>query len=210
MTGIDSLYRKEDGRVLIEIKLSSVAQLFNTFDPAPFYARELDREATRYIVDTVNDFPSSTEFRIVVYLPAEALGTKEAAKIPHAIVNHFRYMVLVKEREFRQRWSYGKYTLVIGLAFLAIAMIASRIVADTFPDSPVAQLGATALEVAGWVAMWEPVTVHLYQLWPLISQKKVYEKISGMEIDLCPYPESGMPVYGQGCLVFRQGTLSEK
>jgi len=210
MTSIDSLYRKEDGRVLIEIKLSSVAQLFNTFDPAPFYARELDREAARYIVDTVNDFPSNTEFRIVVYLPAEALGTKEAEKIPHAIVNHFRYMVLVQEREFRQRWSYGKYTLVIGLAFLAIAEIASRIVAETFPDSPVAQLGATALEVAGWVAMWEPVTVLLYQLWPIIAQKKVYEKISGMEIDLCPYPESGMPVYGQGCLVFRQGTLSEK
>jgi len=31
-----------------------------------------------------------------------------------------------------------------------------------------------------------------------------------MEIDLCPYPDSGMPVYGQGCLVFREGTLSEK
>jgi len=210
MTGIDSLYRREDGRVLIEIKLSSVAQLFNTFDPAPFYARELDREATRYIVDTVNDFSSNTEFRIVVYLPAEALGTKEAAKIPHAIVNHFRYMVLVQDRKFRQHSAYGKYTLVVGLAFIAIAMIASRVVAETFPNSPIAQLGAKALEIAGWVAMWEPVTIHLYQLWPIITQKKVYEKISRMEIDLCPYPDSGMPVYGQGCLVFREGTLSEK
>jgi hypothetical protein len=209
MTGIDSLYRKEGGKVLIEIKLSSVAQFFNTFDPAPFYSRELDREAADYIVNTVNDFSSKTEFRIVVYLPADVLGTKEAEIIPHAIVNHFRYMMLAQEREFRQKWSYGKYTLVVGLLFLAISEIASRFVADTFPDSPIAQLGATALEVAGWVAMWEPVTVHLYQLWPIISRKRVYEKISGMEIALCPYPESGVPVYGQGCLVFREGTLKK-
>jgi hypothetical protein len=33
---IESMYHKEDGRVLIEIKLMSVIQLFNSFDPAPF------------------------------------------------------------------------------------------------------------------------------------------------------------------------------
>jgi len=209
MTGIESLYRKEDGRVLIEIKLSTVAQLFNTFDPAPFYVRALDPEASDYIVDIVRDFPDRTEFRIVVYLPSGLLDTDEARKIPHAIVNHFRYMVMVQDRKFRQLWVYGKFTIIVGLAFLAIAMVASKIVAGTFADSPIAQLGATALEVAGWVAMWEPVTVHLYQLWPIVQQKRVYEKISRMEIDICPYPESGAP-FGQGCLIFRNGTIRKK
>lgn len=209
MTGIESLYRKEDGRVLIEIKLSSVAQLFNTFDPAPFYVRALDHEAADYIVDTVRDFPRKTEFRIVVYLPPELMSTQEARKIPDAIVNHFRYMMMVQDRKFRQLSVYGKFTMVVGLAFLAIAMIASRIVAETFTHSPIAQLVAIALEVAGWVAMWEPVTIHLYQLWPIISQKKTYERISRMEINVCPYPESGVPL-GQGCLLFREGKLKEK
>ncbi|MCK9630206.1 MAG: hypothetical protein M0R30_01070 [Methanoregula sp.] len=209
MTGIESLYRKEDGRVLIEIKLSSVAQLFNTFDPAPFYVRALDHEAADYIVDTVRDFPRKTEFRIVVYLPAAMLDMQEARKIPDAIVNHFRYMMMVQDRKFRQLSIYGKFTMVVGLAFLAIAMIASKIVAETFPDSSIAQLGAIALEVAGWVAMWEPVTIHLYKLWPIIQQKKVYERITNMEINVCPYPESGVPP-GQGCLLFREGRLKEE
>ena len=204
MTGIESLYRNEGGRILIEIKLSSIAQLFHSFDPAPFFERELDPEAVRYIVDAVDDFPSETEFRIVVYLPAEILGTKEAQKIPHAIINHFRYLVMVQEREFRQRWTYGKFTILVGLSFLAIAEISSTVVAQTFNGFWVARLAATALQVAGWVAMWEPVTVILYQLWPIVKQKRMYGKISRMEIALCPYPEDGSPVRGQGCFIFRQ------
>ena len=172
MTSIDSLYRKEDGHILIEIKLPSILNLFNSFDPAPFYTKELDRDASDYIVGIVRDFPLKTQFRIIVYLPADALGTQEAQKIPEAIRNHFKYMVLVQG----------------GLTFLAIAMIASQAVADTFSNYPLARLFAIALEVAGWVAMWEPVTVHLYQLWPIIKERKIYEKISRMEVEVRPYP----------------------
>jgi hypothetical protein len=37
--------------------------------------------------------------------------------------------------------------------------------------------------------MWEPVTVYLYQLWPILSQKKLYETISRMETDVRSYPQ---------------------
>jgi hypothetical protein len=96
-------------------------------------------------------------------------------------------MVMIQEREFRQKWIYGKFTILVGLSFLTIAMIASWTVAETFSNSPIARLVATTLEVAGWVAMWEPITIHLYQLWPIVKQKKIYEKISRMEIDVRPY-----------------------
>jgi hypothetical protein len=184
---IESVYRKENGRILIEVTLSSVLQLFNTFDPAPFHEKELNTAAESYIVDIVRDFPSTTEFRIVVYLPDTLTGTKEAQEIPAAIRNHFRYRALMQDHTFRDRWRYGRFTILVGLSFLAIAIIVSQAVANHFPASPVAQLAATALEVAGWVAMWEPVTVHLYQLWPIIKQKRTYEKIAGMEIDVLPY-----------------------
>ena len=34
--------------------------------------------------------------------------------------------------------------------------------------------------------MWEPITVLLYELWPIIQTKKTYEKISTMEIEVLP------------------------
>ena len=181
------MYRQKDGRVLIEIKLNTVLQLFNSFDPAPFYEKELDTEAESYIVDTVQDFPVKTKFMIHIYLPAALAGTEEAKKIIPAIHNHFRYRMLVTERKFRARFRFGRYSLIIGLSFLAIALIASQIVA-TANDSFAAQLVSYALLITGWVAMWQPVTTLLYELWPILRRKRVYEKISTMEIEILPMP----------------------
>jgi len=51
-----------------------------------------------------------------------------------------------------------------------------------------AQLLSYSLLIIGWAAMWEPVTVLLYELWPIIRMKNVYEKISTMEIEILPLP----------------------
>ena len=103
VTNIESMYRRKNGRVLIEIKLTSVIQLFNSFDPAPFYEKEIDSEAEDYIVDTVEDFPAKTKFMIRIYLPPAIVASEEAKKIVPAIHNHFRYRMLVTERKYRAK-----------------------------------------------------------------------------------------------------------
>jgi len=185
MTEIESLYRKVDGKVLIEIKLSSVVQLFNTFDPAPFHAKELDFDAERYIVDIVKDFPTGTPCKIVIYLPPDLLATDRAKQIIPAIKNHFEYKMLVTDRKLRARFRYGRGALLIGLTFLFIALVARQLVAG-IGNHLLAVLITDALLIIGWVAMWEPVIVLLYQLWPIHQQKKIYERISTMEIEVLP------------------------
>jgi hypothetical protein len=185
MADIESLYRKENGRILIEIKLSSVMQLFNSFDPAPFHEKELDSAAEHYIVDTVSDFPKKTPLKILIYLPPDIATTERAMKIPAAIHNHFQYKMLVSDRKFRTHFRHGRITLLIGLSFLSIALVARQYV-STLENHIVAQLFADALLIIGWAAMWEPITVLLYELWPIIQMKKTYEKISTLEIEVMP------------------------
>ena len=183
---IESAYRKVDGKILIEIKLSSIMQLFNSFDPAPFHEKELDSAAEHYIVDTVKDFPVKTQFRIAIYLPADIADTERAKKIPPAIQNHFRYKMMVQDRKFRLRFRHGRTTLLIGLTFLTIALLARQMISATLGNHLLGQLLADALLVVGWAAMWEPITVILYELWPIIQQKRIYERISRMDIDILP------------------------
>jgi hypothetical protein len=187
MADIESLYKKEDGKILIEIKLSSVLQLFNSFDPAPFHEKELDTAAEHYIVDTVKDFPKKTQFKIKIYLPPDIATTERAQKIPQAIHNHFEYRMLVTDRKFRERFRHGRGSLIIGLTFLTVALL-SRSLVSQLNNHFLAQLLADALLIIGWASMWEPVTVLLYELWPIIQQKKIYEKISRMEIEVIPLP----------------------
>jgi hypothetical protein len=95
--------------------------------------------------------------------------------------------MLVSDRKFRSRFRYGRVNLLIGLSFLTIALIARQLI-TTLENHLLAQLFADALLIIGWVAMWEPITVLLYELWPIMQQKKTYEKISRMEIDILPSP----------------------
>jgi hypothetical protein len=117
MEGIQSLYKSEDGHVLIEMKLSSVMQLFNSFDPAPFHEKELDHDAEEYIVNSVNDFPPKTRFKIVVYLPDSDTSTRVSAGIARAIKSHFENRALAQKRKFRQRFDYRNLRLSSGLRF---------------------------------------------------------------------------------------------
>jgi len=183
MADIESLYKKENGRILIEIKLSSVPQLFNSFDPAPFHEKELDSAAEQYIIDIVNDFPPKTSFKIIIYLPSDIATSDQAMKIPRAIRNHFQYKMLVTERKYRSCFRYGRSTFLIGLTFLTIALIGRQLV-SSLENHLLAQIFADALLIVGWVAMWEPITVLLYKLWPVIQLKKTYQKITSMEIDI--------------------------
>jgi hypothetical protein len=75
--------------------------------------------------------------------------------------------------------------MLIGLSFLTIALLARQMV-SSMSHELAAQIFADAFLIIGWVAMWEPVTVLLYELWPILQMKKVYQKISGMEIDIVP------------------------
>jgi hypothetical protein len=185
---IESLYHKKDGKVLIEIKLNSIPQLFNSFDPAPFYEKEIDTSAEQYIVDIVKDFPAKTEFSIHIYLPEEKCDCTEAQKIIPAIHTHFAYRALATDRKFRAKFKFGRWALLIGLSFLAIALIARQIIAG--PDNDIgARLLSDSLLIIGWAAMWEPITVLLYELWPIIREKRIYEKISRMKIEILPIKE---------------------
>lgn len=187
MADIESLYKKIDGMILIEIKLSSIMQLFNSFDPAPFHEKELDTAAEHYIVDTVKDFPEKTKFKMVIYLPGDLASGEQARKIKPAIQHHFEYRVMATDRKYRLHFRHGRSTMVIGLSFLSIALIARQMVSH-LNNQLVAQIFADALLICGWAAMWEPVTVILYELWPILKMKKVYQKISEMEIEILSTP----------------------
>ena len=62
-------YRQENGNWLIELRLASPRQLFNTIDPSPFHEKDLDEAAERYIVGAVENFPDGTALQLQLHLP---------------------------------------------------------------------------------------------------------------------------------------------
>lgn len=176
-----SLYNVEDGKILLELVLSSPEQILNPFSPVPFDEQELTGAAEEYIVETVRDFPDNAQFRIVLRMPVSQIDSPVSRALPEAIRNHFRYEMLVADRRFRQWIKYGKKSMFIAVCILTLSIFISRAILQFGESLPVILI-SDGITICGWVAMWAPATVLLYELWPIRETRKIYEKITRMEI----------------------------
>jgi hypothetical protein len=182
MKKIESIFRSEDGYFLIEVRLRDLNQFFNTFDPSPFHDKDIDDDAERYIVDSVRAFPLKTKLKLVFYLPPEHHG--EASKvIAYAIDNFFDFRATMASRELHTTLYEGRVAFALGFIFLIIC-IGFRTVLSFMSSHPLGNIVLEGLSIVGWVAMWRPIQIFLYDWWSVFRKKKVYEKIRDMALEI--------------------------
>ncbi len=181
----DAIYHKEKGCWLIEIQLHSLAQLFNTFDPSPFHEKDLDPDAEEYIVSTAVDLGMKSPTRMIIYLPMEELKKENPATVQDAIHNFFRYQESASRRELRKVLRNGRTSLVIGILFLSACLTVPAMI----PALLARQFLEQWLMIFGWVAMWHPIEVFLYQWWPIRHTIRIFHALSEIEVILLPDTE---------------------
>lgn len=181
--GTDNLYRKLNGKLMIELELHTAMQLFNSFDPAPFHEKELDREAEEYIYNTVGEFPLKKPLGIFIYLPpSEADGETEHI-LKKAIRNHFSYKKLLTEIELKKLLQRGRRNMTIATLFLFLCLLVIRLL-STLKEGLVHTMLSEGFTIIGWVAMWEPINVFLYGWWPVVQKRNIYRKILSMDVKI--------------------------
>jgi hypothetical protein len=77
--------------------------------------------------------------------------------------------------EFRQLMRDGRHSLLIGGLFLAACLIASQALIRPASGTLIS-VARESLTIDGWVAMWRPMEIFLYEWWPLRRRWRVYGK----------------------------------
>jgi hypothetical protein len=78
----------------------------------------------------------------------------------------------------------GYATLWRGLVFLALCLLGSRLMGVVdFAPGFIERFIDEGLVIAGWVALWYPLDVLLYQRWPLARERRLYETVRDMALD---------------------------
>lgn len=184
MTEIESHYRTENGDILIEIRLRTVMQIFNSLDPSPFHEKDLDPDAEAYITEIVQDFPLAQPMKIVIHLPCREAECEEATTLEMAIRNHYNYLEASAARELRLKFRQGRVSLVIGLAFLLLMTGATYLIQSrNLLPTPISFL-SQGFVIVSWVAMWEPINIFLYLWWPIRRKQRIYDKICRMKVEV--------------------------
>lgn len=167
----------------VEIRLSKLQQLFNSLDPSPFHEKDLDADAEEYIVGSVDEFPLQQPLKLVIHLPADQIALAEGGGVERGIHNYFDHRVGEIRRRLKFLLREGRIALLIGLVFLFICMILRQL-AYAFGQGALSDILAEGLLILGWVAMWRPLQIFLYEWWPLRHHGRVYAKLSTMPIEL--------------------------
>ncbi|WP_410509583.1 hypothetical protein RSJ42_05030 [Methanosarcina hadiensis] len=183
--GTEALYREREGKLLIELELHSMMQIFNSFDPAPFHEKELDENAEEYIYNTVGEFPLKKPLEIVIYVPSFEFNSETENTLKEAIKNHFLYKKVLTELDLRRLLQRGRRNLTIAVIFLFLCLLIIRLL-STFENGLLKTMLSEGLLIIGWVAMWEPVNVFLYGWWPVVQKRNIYKKILETDVSVSP------------------------
>lgn len=166
----------------IEVRLRELAQLFNSLDPSPFIDRDLDADAEEFIVSWARELPHHGELELVIHLatppePERAAGAEESVR------HYFASRAAIKERELRQLFRRGRASLGIGVLFLgacfALGLLLKRLLPPGWEDF--AELG---VQIVGWVAMWRPLEIYLYDWWPIRADLRLLQRLSRMQVKI--------------------------
>ena len=168
---------------LIEVRLRELGQLFNSMDPTPFHHQDLDPDAEEFIVSWALEHPAEGEIGLIIHLERPPPESDAEARVTEAIHNYFAYRTDLVTRELRQLMQRGRVSLLIGMAFLAACIIAADLIGHSY-ESPLVGIIKESLTIGGWVAMWRPLEIFLYDWWPLTARRRTLKKLSAVTVTL--------------------------
>lgn len=167
----------------IELRLRELNQLFDSLDPAPFHEKDLDGDAEEFIVSWAREYPPDTPLVFRLHLPADQRRFEPERTVQTAVHNYFAYRSDLARLEVRRTLQQGRISLLIGLLFLAACM-AARGLLHNFAERDWLRFVEEGLLIIGWVAMWRPVELLLYDWWPLLRRKRTFDNLSRMQVDV--------------------------
>jgi hypothetical protein len=161
-------------------------------DPSPFIEKDLDHDAEEFIESWARELPLPEPLVLVVHLAKHPPEAPSRLEIEQAVQNYYAYRARLSRLEFQWLMQRGWRSLLIGLVFLSACLLVATEFVPARPSSTLCNVLRESLTIGGWVAMWRPLEIYLYDWWPLRHTGKIYEKLSRMPVEL-NYLLSGGP-----------------
>jgi hypothetical protein len=167
---------------VIEVRVGELKQLFNAIDPSPFHEKDLDPSAEAFIIGWSTELPRDATLALVVHLDRPAGLPNEAAVLRDAVHESFARRALHARRRVRDLFRNGRISLAIAIAFLAGCLVLGDFVATRMGGGRSAEILKEGLLIGGWVAMWRPLEIFLYDWWPIRREARLYDRLATMPV----------------------------
>jgi len=171
----------------MEIAVRNVDALFNSLEPSPFRDKDLDEDAVKFIESWAGEHALATPLSLCIQV-REWPSEDPSQMIRDAEHNCFACRSKLVAMEFSQLMKQARTSLLIGLLFLTIGVIVVNYFL-AYKEGTWVKILSESLIIAGWVVMWRPLELYLYDWWPLRSKRRLYEKLSAIPVEVTQQPE---------------------
>ena len=155
-------------------------------DPTPFRARDLDPRAEGFIAGWASELHANVPLGLVVHVDQAAVSPDEAAVLQEAVREFFKQRAVVTRRRLRQLLQVGRTSLLIGIAALAASIVLGDIGSSMLANTRFGGIFRESLLIGGWVAMWRPLEVFLYDWWPVRAEARRFDRLGDMAVRIVP------------------------
>jgi len=167
----------------LALRLRVIAQLFNSMDPTPFLNKDLDPEAEAFIETWAFGYAPGSRFHITIHLEQWPSDGDPSEMLTGAIHNHFSFKAERTRSALKHLLRQGRMSLVIGLVFVSLCLSAADVIGNLGANTGLT-IARESLTIVGWVAMWRPLQVFLYDWWPPQRQIRLYQMLGRAHIQV--------------------------
>ena len=174
---------KQERRYDITLHLDNLEQFFAVPEPDPFDPVARFASGLETIVSELKPKALIRKVRTTIMLPADQLRPDAEARLRAALARYCQYSIWQNRQELISlRWQ-GLKALQNGLIFLGVCLLLSTVFenAEMFPEW-LRRFAGEGFLIAGWVSLWHPIEILLYDWWPLSRQINIYKSIMRMDI----------------------------
>lgn len=175
---------------LIEVRVAELRQLFNAIDPAPFRERDLDPDAAEFIIEWAREAPRDAPLALQVHLERPAGLPNEAELLGESVRQYFAGRGKESRRRLRRLFQIGRISLLIGLLAIAVLSAAAQLIVKRMGEGGLGSVLRESLLIGGWVAMWRPLEIFLYDWWPIRAEARLLNRLAMIPVRI-QYVTSG-------------------
>lgn len=167
----------------LRLKVNVTDELFNSLDPAPFFTQELDPSADQYIEKWASKFPAHSQLHLSIHSKVPPSRGQHSSRIAHAVCHHFTYRAQAAKEDLKDLLWQGRLSLLIGCGFVALCILLADLL-RTQGSTPLHSILREGLTIIGWVALWRPTQIFLYDWWPIWRRMQVLRNLAHMRVEL--------------------------
>ena len=165
----------------IQVRVSELHQLFDPMDPSPPANKDLHPNVEEFIVSWGSEVSAKAPLSLVVHLE-QPISNEEERNATRAIGAFFDQRAQVTGRQLRKLFRIGRVSLMIAIVVLALSFAVGELLLSGSDNAGLMIAIGGTLEIGGWVAMWRPLEIFLYDWWPLVGDMRLFRRMAVMPV----------------------------